>query len=101
MVKVITEKPKPKQPRTSTEKPSVWELGGLSVVQLGKRVWTALDSDHDDIFDRAAELAYWYFMAVFPGLLMVTAIIGLVAGHNPGIRYGLFHYASQALPPSA
>jgi hypothetical protein len=44
MVKVVTEKPKPKQPRTSTEKPSVWELGRLSVVQLGKRVWTALDS---------------------------------------------------------
>lgn len=101
MVKVITEKSKPKQPRRSTETPSIWELGGLTVVQLGKRVWTAMDSEHDDIIDRAAQLGFWYFMAVFPGLLMVTAIIGLVAGHNPGIRDALFQYASQALPPSA
>ena len=89
MVKVITEKPKPKQPRRSTVTPSIWELGGLSVVQLGKRVWTAMDTDHDDIIDRAAQLGFWYFMAVFPGLLMVMSIIGVVLpwakskGRNP------------------
>ncbi len=101
MAKLVTEKAKPKHPRLSTERPSIWELGGLSVVQLGKRIWTDLDSEHDDTFNRAAELAYYYFLAVFPGLLLVMAIIGLVASHNPGFRSTLFQYAGQALPPDA
>lgn len=101
MAKVVQEKPHPKKPRTSTEKPSVWELGGLSLGQLGSRLWTAMDANHDDIFDRAAVLAFYYFLAIFPGLLLVMAIIGLVAGSHPGFRNTLFQYAAQALPPAA
>ena len=101
MAKMVVEKAKPKQPRRSTEKPSAWELGGLSVAQLGKRLWTSMDAEHDDTFGRAAELGFWFFLAVFPGLLFLMTIFGLIAGSNPGLRDTLFNYVAQVLPPSA
>src|SRR5512147_379904 len=101
MAKVVTEIPREKQPRRSTEHPSAWELGGLTWPQLGKRLWTAMDSEHDDTFGRAAELAYYFFLAVFPGLLFLMTILGLVAGSHPEIRNTLLQYASRALPPEA
>lgn len=101
MAKMVLEKGKPKQPRVSTESPSAWELGGLSVGQLGKRLWTSMDSDHDDTFGRAAELAFWFFLAVFPGLAFLVTILGIVASHNPSLQNTLFTYVAQAMPPSA
>ncbi|HWR17273.1 MAG TPA: YihY/virulence factor BrkB family protein [Terriglobales bacterium] len=101
MAKVVTEKAREKKPRTSLEKPSIWELGGLSWWQLLKRLWTSMDSNHDDSFGRAAELAYFFFLAVFPGLLFLMTVLGIVAGNNESFRTTLFSYAAQALPPSA
>jgi len=101
MAKVVTEVPHEKQPRRSTNKPSVWELGGMSWLQLAKRLWTAMDSEHDDTFGRAAELAYYFFLAVFPGLLFVMTVLGLIAGSHPSMHDTLMQYAGRALPPDA
>lgn len=101
MAKVVTEIPKEKQPRRSTESPSAWELGGLSWWQLGKRLWTAMDSEHDDTFGRSAELAYYFFLAVFPGLLFLMTLLGFVAGSHPEFKDTLFGYVARSLPPEA
>jgi membrane protein len=101
MVKMVTEPPHPKQPRRSTEHPSIWELGGLTPLKLGKRVWTDMDTEHDDTFGRAAELAYYFFLAVFPGLLLLMTIFGYLAGPGSNFRNTLFSYAAQALPGDA
>jgi membrane protein len=101
MAKVVTEMPKEKQPRRSTKHPSAWELGGLTVSQLARRLWTAMDSEHDDSFGRAAELAYYFFLAVFPGLLFLLTVLGFVAGSHPNVRATLFQYAARVLPPEA
>jgi membrane protein len=101
MAKVVLPKAEEKQPRRSVSKPSVWELGGLSWFQLIKRLWTAMDSEHDDSFGRAAELAYYFFLAVFPGLLFLLTVLGFVAGSHPQVRQTLFDYAARALPSDA
>lgn len=101
MAKVVLEKPQPKKPRRSTEKPSAWELGGLSIWQLGKRVWTAMDAEHDDTFGRAAELGFWFFLAVFPGMVFFLTLLGFIAGKNPAMQNTLFSYIAQAMPASA
>lgn len=101
MAKVVMEKPQPKKPRRSVATPSAWELGGLTWVQLGKRLWTSMDSEHDDIFGRAAELAYYFFLAVFPGLLFLMTVVGLVAGSHPSVRETLFEFTARALPSEA
>ena len=43
---------------------SIWKLGGLSVLELGKRVWR--EANQDEIFDRAAGLSYYIVYELFP-----------------------------------
>ena len=101
MAKVVLEKGREKVPRRSLEKPSAWELGGLSVKEFGKRLWTNMDANHDDTFGRAAELAFWFFFAVFPGLVFLITVIGIVAGRNPTMQNTLYNYIAYTMPPMA
>jgi membrane protein len=101
MAKMVLEKGRAKQPRRSLDKPSAWELGGLSFKEFGKRLWTSMDSNHDDTFGRAAELAFWFFFSVFPGLVFLITVLGMVAGKNPGMQDTLYSYIAETMPPSA
>ncbi len=52
-----------------------WKLGGLGWKVFGQRLWD--ESLKDDIVGRAAQLAYYFLLALFPALLFLTALIGL------------------------
>jgi membrane protein len=101
MARVQTEQSREKQPRLSTQSPTVWDLGGLRANELVKRVWTQMDSEHDDTLGRAAELAFFFFLAVFPALVFVLTLLGMISTTKLDLRAALFGYAAQALPPSA
>jgi membrane protein len=51
-------------------------FGGLSVAELGRRVWHAINED--EILDRAAALSYYVLFALFPGLLFLAAFLGFL-----------------------
>ena len=78
---------------------SLWRLSGLSWPKMAKRVWDEIQED--DVFGRAAQLAYYFLLALFPLLLFMTSVIGLVLGSGTGLRHKLFSYLSQLLPSSA
>src|SRR5258705_7007073 len=78
---------------------SLWRLGGLKWKELGKRVISEIQSD--DIFGRAAQLAYYFLLALFPMLLFLTSVIGLMVGPGTGLRHALFAYLGRVLPGSA
>ncbi|MDQ2974160.1 MAG: YihY/virulence factor BrkB family protein [Acidobacteriota bacterium] len=78
---------------------SIWKLGGQTWTELAKRVWT--DIGKDDIFGRAAQLSYYFLLALFPLLLFLTSVIGLLMGSGTGLRDNLFHYLGKVLPSSA
>jgi membrane protein len=78
---------------------SLWKLGGLSWRSLAKRVWA--DLGKDDIFGRAAQLSYYFLLALFPLLLFLTSVIGLIIGSETGLRQSLFNYLGKVLPSSA
>lgn len=78
---------------------SLWGLGGLTVKDLGKRVWSEIEKD--DVFGRSAQLAYYFLLALFPLLLFLTSFIGLVMGSGTGLRHSLFNYLGQVLPGDA
>jgi membrane protein len=78
---------------------SLWSLGGLTILELSKRVWRSVDEDN--LLGRAAELAFNFILALFPLLLFLLAFFGLFASHAAALRTNLFNYLSQALPPSA
>ncbi|HEU4934051.1 MAG TPA: YihY/virulence factor BrkB family protein [Pyrinomonadaceae bacterium] len=78
---------------------SLWKLGGLGWRDLAKRVWTEIQADN--VFGRAAELSYYFLLALFPFLIFLTSIIGFVLGSGTGTRHALFDYLGRIMPPSA
>lgn len=78
---------------------SMWSLGGLTVKQLAGRVW--LQMNEDDIWGRAAQLSYYFLLALFPLLIFLTSVIGIIMGSGTGLRHSLFNYLSTVMPPSA
>ena len=79
--------------------PSLWKLDGLGWLELGKRVWSEIQEDK--VFGRAAELSYYFLLALFPFLIFLTSVIGFVLGSGTGTRHMLFNYLARIMPPSA
>lgn len=78
---------------------SLWALGNLGWRELAKRVWNEIQKD--EVFSRAAELSYYFLLALFPFLIFMTSLIGLVLGSETGTRAALFDYLARVMPPSA
>jgi membrane protein len=76
---------------------SPWRLGGLTLRELASRVWRELDDD--EVLDRAAALSYYLVFALFPMLLVLTTLLGLVP--RGGLVEQLMAYVAGALPPDA
>ena len=78
---------------------SLWALRNISWLELAKRV--GKESSDDRVFGRAAELSYYFLLALFPLLIFLTSIIGLVIGQGTETRQQLFGYLGRIMPPSA
>ncbi len=78
---------------------SAWKLGGLTWKQLGQRVWT--EFNEDEILDRSAALAYYFMGALFPLMLVLFSVLGLLAHTGSQLRQSIMQYAATVLPTSA
>ena len=78
---------------------SLWNLGNLGWRELAKRVWHEVQED--EVFGRAAELSYYFLLALFPFLIFLTSVIGVIVGSGTGTRHALFGYLGRVMPPSA
>ena len=78
---------------------SLWKLGRLTPKALAVRVWKEIQGDK--VFNRAAELSYYFLLALFPLLILLTSVIGLVIGEQSELRQKLFNYLAQVMPPTA
>jgi membrane protein len=76
------------------DRPSPWELGGLTVRQLARRVWNEMSAD--EVLDRAAALSYYFVFALFPALLFVVALLGFLPLGD--LLDTLLGYARRVLP---
>lgn len=79
--------------------PSLWAFGGLTPLRLIKRV--GHEFMEDDVLGHSAQLAYYFMLALFPMLLFLLTLIGLVAHDNPQFQQQLFGYLARVLPGSA
>lgn len=73
-------------------------LGGLGWLEVIRR--TVRGSLADNVFDQAAEMAFYFLLALFPLLIFLVSILGLVASGS-AIEGQLVHWLTQAMPPSA
>lgn len=101
MAKVREMQHKKKEPGKEEEAPppSLWAYGGLTPLRLMKRVWN--EYNEDDVGSHAAQLAYYFMLAIFPMVLFVLTLIGFLAHGNPQFQQQLFAYLARAVPPSA
>lgn len=63
------------------------------------RLWTRIN-DHD-IFGRAAQLSYYFLLAVFPLLLFLMTLLGYLAEAGSSLRNQLLTYLATVMPSSS
>lgn len=78
---------------------SLWSLGGLTPLQLGKRV--AQQISKDDLSGRAAQLAYYFLLALFPMLIFLISLLGFLSAPGSQLREALLANLSRVMPGSA
>jgi membrane protein len=78
---------------------SLWDLQGTPLAVVLRRTGNAfLD---DNLASRAAELGFYFLFALFPMLISVSAIVGLVARSQTDMYTKLLGYLSVVVPRDA
>lgn len=70
-------------------------FGELTLKQLGLNVWR--ESNEDNVFGGAAELAYYFLLALFPMLIFLTSLVGFL----PGLQAKILSALAQIAPADA
>jgi membrane protein len=78
---------------------SLWKLGGLTRRQLARNVFEELVANN--VFGRAAELAFYFLFALFPLILLMGTLFGLFAAHRVELQNSLLSYFADFLPATA
>lgn len=76
-----------------------WSLRGLSWGELAKR--TCRKSWEDEVFGQSARLAFYFFFAMFPVLLLLVILLGRPTGAGSELLGVLLDSSQQVLPPDA
>ena len=84
---------------TAIQSESSWKLGGLSPRQLFRSVIKEISANN--LFGRAAELAYYFLFALFPLILVLMTVFGLFESQRVELQNNLLSYFADFLPPTA
>jgi membrane protein len=76
----------------------LFNLNGVSTRQVIRLVWAEIQAD--DVFGRSAQLAYYFFLALFPFLICVIASLSVFGSADSG-RAVLFEFLARFLPQPA
>jgi membrane protein len=86
-------------PKKVPTKNTWWKLCDLSAKDLTVKVWHGINDD--DVWGRSAQLAYYFFFALFPLAICLTAVLGVIVGSTSRTAQNLIDYLTRAMPPSA
>jgi membrane protein len=70
-------------------------LGGLTLGELAHKIW--LEIYEGSVLSRAAELAYYFLLALFPMLIFLTSLIGFL----PDAQENIFSALAKVMPGEA
>jgi membrane protein len=76
----------------------LFRLNGVSPIEVTKRTWNEIRAE--DVLGRAAQLAYYFFLALFPFLICVVASLSVFGVADRG-RALLFELFAHILPRPA
>jgi membrane protein len=91
--------PAASEKRSYRHRASLWLLGGTTLRELTAQTWANLLLD--DLTGRSAQLAYYFFLSLFPGLIFVSSMVGLIAGSQSELQDHLLDSFGTFLPPAA
>jgi membrane protein len=78
---------------------SLWRLGGLTWPQFATRVWRHFWTDR--ILDQSAKLSFYLLLSLFPLLIFLIALFGLMLQAGPALLEELQRTLRAFAPPSA
>jgi membrane protein len=58
-------------------------------------------ANEDELFGRAAQLSYYFLLAIFPLLFFLITLFGYFSGEGSGLRRELISYLSSVVPSAA
>lgn len=76
------------------------DLKKINVKDFFVRLYTKA-FEEEDLLSNAAQVAYFFLFALFPLLLFLVSIFGIVLGSADDLRIEMFSYLQQAMPKSA
>jgi membrane protein len=77
----------------------LWGLRGLSWREFAKR--TCRSSWEDEVFGQAARLAFYYFLSIFPAILLLLLLLDTFAGAGSELRHTLLDSFQRIVPGEA
>lgn len=89
----------PKDPSKPTRFFSVWTRGGLTWRQIAVELWKR-SLDHD-LADRAGLLSFYFLLAFFPLLILLSSLVGLLLSSQSETYWRLLEYMVRLMPNSA
>jgi membrane protein len=78
--------------------PAIAKPPGITWMKIIRR--TLKETNEDDVLGRSAQLAYYFFLALFPMLISIISVMSLF-GHADYIRETLLGFLAAVLPGSA
>ncbi|HZS04190.1 MAG TPA: YihY/virulence factor BrkB family protein [Blastocatellia bacterium] len=70
-------------------------FGGMTLKELALRTWREVNEDN--VLGGAAELAYYFLLALFPMLIFLTSLVGFI----PGLQDQIFNGLAKVMPHDA
>ena len=67
----------------------------MNIKQLAVKTWR--ESQEDDVFGAAAQLAYYFLLALFPLLIFLTSAVGFM----PGVQDWILDALAKVVPPES
>ena len=78
---------------------SAWSLHGVSLSCIARRIWKSILADR--LFDRAAELGFYFLFSLFPTLFSASSILGLAARSAEQFYDKILSYLALVIPTAA
>lgn len=78
---------------------SLWTLSGMTWLELVRRTWRQFQQDR--ILDQSAKLAFYFMLSIFPLLLFLITLLGLLLQSSPDFQAELQKYLAAVIPSSA
>src|SRR6202162_2977533 len=79
--------------------PAIVKPHSISWTEVFKRTWR--EANEDDVLGLSSQLAYYFFLALFPLLICVITVLGVLAWKGANVQDAVLDFLASVLPGSA